>query len=584
MPALLGRWKAVGLGLVVVAVVGVGLLLRPGPPPLPFGQFRDVTGAVGLRFRYDADRSPARRFIETTGGGCGFLDYDNDGRLDLVAVQGGPAPGSPPRPRPPHAVYRNTEDGFRDATLAAGLAVDVGYGQGVSAADYDGDGWTDLLLTTYGGARLFRNRGGRFAEVTRQAGLHLPGEPHWATSAAWNDYDHDGDLDLFVCHYVSWFPDADRRCFDARRRPIYCQPTVFPGDTSRLYRNEGNGAFTDATRPAGLAGLLGKALGAVWFDCDRDGWDDLFVAHDMAANWLLRNRADGTFEEIGARAGVATGPDGLPLSGMGVACADFSGDGWEDLFVVNFSLQPRSYFLNDGAGLFRWGSEWGAAGDARQPFLAFGVERMDYDLDGWPDLVVGNGHLDDVLDGDSGPVTYRQRQQLLRNRGDGRIADDLRAAGGLRLPRVTRGLAVGDYDDDGNVDCLVSGPGQPLTLFRNMGTRGRHWIGFRLRGRESNRDGVGAEVRVAVGGRYRLQSVRMGSSYCSRSDPRLVFGLDSAAAVDRVVVRWPRGRRQEFTGLAAGRYYCIDERGGCAPEVPPRRGAGGGSRKSAFLG
>jgi hypothetical protein len=558
-------------------VLAVGLLAAVGFWRLAPGHssarvFQDATARAGLAFQYDNDAAGAYRFIETTGGGCGFLDYDNDGHLDLFAVQGGPAPGSAAaRPRPLCALYRNRGDGtFQNVTRLAGLEVDLGYAQGVSAADYDNDGWRDLLISTYGGVRLFRNLKGRFTDVTRRLGLAQPGEPHWATSTAWADYDRDGWLDLFVCHYASWFPDVEEPCFETSGERMYCSPQQYPGDVSVLYRNEGPRGFRDVTASAGLGRLEGKALGAVWTDYDGDGRPDLFVANDMLPNWLLRNRGDGTFAERAARAGVATGPDGLPLSGMGVAPADFNGDGHEDLFVTNFSLQPRSYFLNSADGYYRWGAGTGVVGDARQPFLAFPVEQLDYDLDGDPDLVIGNGHLNPGVDRRREGVTYRQRQQLLRNRGDGHFEEDRGAAGDLDRPRVTRGLAVGDYDNDGRPDCLISGLHDPLALFRNSLRSGARWIGFRVEGTISCRDGLGARVTVHTPGRSQVRTARSGSSYCSASDVRLLFGLGTSASAD-VEIRWPSGRRHTFPAESAGRYYLLREDGTCRPD--PRHAA-----------
>lgn len=544
-------------------------------------RFRDVSARAGLAFTYDNDASPERRFVETTGGGCAFLDINNDGSLDIFAVQGGPAPGSPPRPRPRNALYLNQGDGtFRDVTAATGLGVDTGYGQGVAAADYDNDGWTDLLVTSYGGLHLFRNRQGRFERVTRQAGLRRRGKPVWPTSAAWGDFNRDGFLDLFVCHYLSWSPDTEQPWFNRLGRRGYCVPLRYPSAVSALYRNNGNGTFTDVTIRSRLAEHSGRALGAVWTDFDGDDWPDLFVANDLAPNWLLRNLQDGTFEDHARVAGVESRPSGDPLAGMGVACADYNSDGWEDLVVTNFSGQPRSYYLTQGHGTFAWATEWAALGESGQPFLAFGVEQFDFDLDGDRDLVIGNGHLDPAVDELGVGVTYRERQQLFRNRGDGSFEEDRRAAGDLQRPRVTRGLAVGDYDNDGRPDCLISGPGTPVTLFRNQGTVERSWVGLRLEGRPSNRGGVGARVELWAGGRKQVQVVRSGSSYCSRSDPRLLFGLGSARRVDRVEVSWPNGARRRYGPLAAKRYYLLPESGDGIPDpqlAAPARGASGRS-------
>jgi enediyne biosynthesis protein E4 len=527
----------------------------------------DVTKSVGLSFVYDNDVSPARRFIETTGGGCAFIDFDNDGLLDVFAVQGGPAPGGSKRDRPRHALYRNLGGRFQDVTQRAGLGINCGYGQGVAAADYDNDGWTDLLITAYGGPHLFRNRGGAFKDVTTQAGLsEKAGDPHWSTSAAWADFDRDGYLDLFVCRYASWFPDVDRVCADNGDRRIYCDPTMYPGDTSVLYRNNRRGGFSDVSKQGGLDQLEGRALGAVWLDYDADGWPDLFVANDMAPNWLLRNNQDGTFSDRALPAGVAVGPSGVPLAGMGVAAADFAGQGREGLVVVNFSLQPRSYYLNSGNGCFQWAAGWAGVGDPNQPYLAFGVEGLDYDLDGRVDIVMGNGHINQVPDPDTGQVTDRQRQQLFHNQGDGRLAEDQEAAGDLNRPRVSRGLAVGDYDNDGRPDVLVSGPGSPLSLFRNTLEKRGNWVGFRMEGTRSNRDGIGARVVVTAKGRKHVSVVRSGSSYCSRSDTRLRVGLGGHTEPVDVEVVWPSGVRHVYQRIYLGRYYLLREDGNCKPD------------------
>jgi hypothetical protein len=521
-----------------------------------------VTREAGLNFVYDNDASPARRLIETTGGGCAFLDFDNDGLLDIFVVQGGPAPGSASRPRPTSALFRNTGSGkFVDFTRAARLDVDTGYGQGVAAADYDNDGWQDLLVTSYGELHLFHNKQGRFHEVTGAAGLMQKRQTQWFTSAAWGDYDADGLLDLAVCVYADWTPENNRNCTDNDDRPIYCVPTMYSEVTSLLYHNEGSGRFRDVSRSSGLASERGRALGALWTDFDGDGRQDLFLANDMSPNLLMHNRGKGKFVNVGYRACVALGPEGRPLSGMGVAAADFRSVSKEDLFVVNFSQQPRSYFRNDGGGCFSWGSHNAGLGNSEQPFLAFGVESLDYDRDGLPDLVVGNGHINDVLGDGIDGVSFRERQQLLRNLGDGRFEEDRRLAGDLEIPRVTRGLAVGDYDGDGRSDVMVVGPKSPLQLFRNQTCPSRHWVGFRTEGVKSNRDGIGSVVRVSFNGSTRQKVVRSGSSYCSRSDLRLVFGLgDSVSSVD-VEVLWPSGVRTKSSALQPDRYYLVRENG-----------------------
>ncbi len=564
-----GIWRYAALigaaGLLAALLVSRGR--RTPNAAVITGAFQDVTQQAGLHFRYENGVTPERHFIETTGGGVAFLDYNCDGHLDIFAVQSGAEPGSSPQRRPPCVLYRNRGNGtFEDVTAQAGLAGDMGYGQGVAVADYDNDSWPDLLVTGYGGVHLWHNDHGHFTDVTAKAGLVQKGKPHWATSAVWLDCDRDGWLDLLVCHYASWFPNVDRPCLDQDGRPMYCVPTLYPCDTCVLYHNNGNGTFTDVTRKAGLADLQGRTLGAVSLDYDGDGWPDLYLTNDLAPNWLLHNRHNGTFEEVGVAAGVAMGPEGLPLSGMGVAVGDFAGTGRESLFAGNFSHQPRSYFLNNGDGTFRWASSWGGVGDATQPYLAFGVESLDYDLDGHLDLIVGNGHINDNVDLSGAGVTYREPQQLLHNGGDGRFTEDRENVGDLSRPRTTRGLAVGDYLNNGRAAVLVSGPGDPLGLYCNTGAKNRHWIGFRVQGTRSNRDGVGAQLTLWSGRNRQIRVVHSGSSYCSHSDIRPLFGLGTAGRVDRIEIAWPSGLHQQVSNLAADRYYLWTEGAECVPD------------------
>ncbi len=537
------------------------------------GAFRDVTQAAGLHFQYDNDVTPQRRFIETTGGGVAFLDYNCDGNFDIFAVQGGAVSENRRSSSTLCALYRNRGDGtFEDVTREAGLAIDMGYGQGVAVADFDNDSWPDLLVTGYGGVHLWHNNHGHFEDVTEKAGLVLKGKAHWATSAVWLDYDRDGWLDLLVCHYASWFPNADQRCFDQNNRPMYCTPTLYPGDTCVLYHNNHDGTFTDVTQKTGLGRLAGRTLSAISLDYDSDGWPDIFLTNDLAPNWMLRNRHDGTFEEVGAAVGVAVGSEGLPLSGMGIAVGDFVGNGHESLFVGNFSRQPRSYYLNSGKGTFSWASGWGGVGDGSQPYVAFGVETLDYDLDGHLDLVVGNGHINNNVDDSGTGVAYREPQQLLHNEGDGRFTEDKILAGDLGHARITRGLAVGDYLNNGRAAVLVSGPGDPLTLFRNTGANGHHWIGFRLQGKRSNRDGVGAQLTLWSAQKKQTRWVHSGSSYCSHSDIRPLFGLGMAAEADRLEIVWPSGMHQNTSHLSADRYYLVKEAEECVPDPRLKQG------------
>jgi len=551
-------------------------------------RFTDVSAQAGIRWMFANGATGRHRFVESTGGGIALLDYDNDGRLDIFCPQGGPVPGAatPVERNFPvkNVLYRNNGDGtFTDVTGRAGLGGPSGYGQGVAAADYDDDGWTDLYVTAYGGSHLFRNNGdGTFSDVTRRAGVadarssDHPGEAPWPLSAAWGDYDRDGRLDLFVCHYARWTPALDRACPDPRGRLQYCRPQVYEPSVSRLYRNNGDGTFADVTQKSGIARLRGKSMGAVWCDYDDDAWPDLFVTNDTTQNWLLRNNHDGTFTDKGIVAGVAFGEQGGASSGMGIGVGDYDGDGREDFFVVNFAGEPKSVFRNVGNGLFEAASFSSNVASTALQYLGFGLECLDYDLDGRRDFLVGNGHVLDLREPDSNGSTYAQSQQLFRNTGDGRFAEDLRSLGDLARPRVTRGLAVGDCDNDGDVDAVMVSQTGPLQLFRNDGGNANRWITLRLEGGgpgQSNRDAIGAKVSVrTAGGKRQTQEVRSGSSYCSRSDTRLTFGLGSAPRVESLEVRWPSGRRQIVNDpLAANRFYHVREGGSPAPDprVPP---------------
>ncbi len=546
-------------------------------------RFADVSQAAGINWKYANGATGRHMMIEDIGGGVALFDYNNDGLLDIFAVQAGPVPGAKPSERSfptRNALYRNNGDGtFTDVTAGSGLDAPTGYGMGVSVADYNNDGRADLYITAYGGNHLFRNNGnGTFTDVTHAAGiadLHgmAAGEPPWPLSAAWGDYDNDGHLDLFVCHYVRWSPALDQPCLGLDEKPAYCRPQVYEPTHNRLFHNNGDGTFTDVTQKAGLDKLQGKSMGVVWTDYDEDGWPDLFVTNDTMPNFLLHNNRDGTFTDRALVSGVALGDQGEAQSGMGISVGDYDNDGREDLFVVNFSGESKSVFHNLGKGLFESAAYQSNLASTNLQFLGFGLECFDYDLDGHKDLIIGNGHVLDRMDQRTAGSSYAQSQQLFHNVGNGTFAEDLHSLGDLVHPRVTRGLAVGDYDNDGDLDVIMVSQTGPLQLFRNDGGNANNWITFRLEGVQSNRDALGAKVTVQTQISRQSAWVHGSTSYCSHSDTRLTFGLGQESGIKSVEVLWPSGKRQTFGPLPTRRFYWLREGGSPLPDprIPASR-------------
>lgn len=539
--------------------------------------FVDVAAAAGLRFRHSSGARGAHLFVETTGSGCAMFDYDNDGRLDLLLLQAGPLPGTPERMRADatrsleNRLYHNRGDGtFADVTAGSGLEC-TGYSQGVAVGDWDNDGFDDLYVTAYGGNHLFHNEGGtgRFADVTARAGrgsadglANTEAGPRWSVSAAFGDFDGDGDLDLFVCHYVKWTPDTDRPCHDGHGNRSYCHPYAYDGETMTLYRNNGDGRFTDVTRAAGLAGLVGRGLGVTWLDFNDDGRPDLYVANDLSPNLLLRNNGNGKFTDVAMEAGVAVSDSGTLLSGMGVGVGDYDGDGREDLFVTNFSKQGNSLYHNDGNGAFSNRTYASGIGTISLNWLGFGCAFLDEDLDGRLDLLVANGHVMDNVSVTEREITYAERKSLYRNRGDGTFVDVAAGAGDLAVPRVSRGLAIGDFDNDGAVDALVNNQNDAPQLLRGTARErspDRHWLSLLLRGTRVNRDAYHARVTLQAGDRTQLREVRSAFSFASASDRRVHFGLGAAAVADSVTIHWPGGHIDRFRALPADRLYVVTE-------------------------
>jgi hypothetical protein len=515
--------------------------------------FTDVTAAAGIHFVHSAGRTGKKYLPETLGAGVAFIDADGDGWQDLFFVN---SKGLP-------ALYRNNHNGtFTDITRASGLDISV-YGLGVAVGDYDNDGRDDLYLTALGGDHLFHNEGGgKFRDVTKASGIR---NDSFGTSAAWFDYDRDGKLDLFVANYVQWSQQHDLWCSLDGSTKSYCTPESYKGTSSKLFHNLGGGRFEDVTDRAGLGDPTSKSLGVTVLDYNGDGWPDLFVANDTQPNKLYRNLRNGTFKEEGMTAGVAYGEDGVARGAMGADAGDYDRSGRPALLVGNFSNQMLGLYHNEGNGLFVDEAPSSTVGRASLLKLAFGVFFFDYDLDGYPDIFAANGHIEDQIGRVQPKVSYRETPLLFRNLGNGKFENESAAVGdAFNHPMVARGAAYGDYDHDGDLDIVVSTNNGPACLWRNDGGNSNHWLSVRLAGTKSNRDGIGAVVRVSSPSGKQWNMVRSGSSYCSQSDLAVTFGLgkDSAAEVE---VDWPSGAKQQFKGVAANRRVLIDEQRGVLP-------------------
>ncbi|MCC6291417.1 MAG: CRTAC1 family protein [Bryobacterales bacterium] len=519
-------------------------------------KFTDVTAAAGIKFRHNAGKSGKKYLPETMGSGCAFFDADGDGWLDIFFVN---SRDWTPRGRKSYpALYRNNRNGsFTDITAQSGLQIE-GYGMGVAVGDYDNDGRDDLYLTFLEGDRLFRNEGGRFRDVTAAAGIR---NAAFGTSAAWFDFDKDGLLDLFVANYVRWSAQDDLWCSLDGAKKSYCTPESYKGSPSKLYRNLGGGRFAGVGAAAGVSGADSKSLGVAVLDTDGDGWLDLFVANDTQPNKLYRNLRNGTFKEEGLAAGVAFGEDGVARGAMGVDAADYDRSGRPHLLVGNFSNQMLGLYHNEGNGLYVDEAPRSQVGRASLLSLAFAVFFFDADNDGWLDLFAANGHIEEEIQRVQPKVTYAQPPHLFRNTGKGRFEEVTRSAGpGLQRAVVARGAAYGDFDRDGDLDLLVSTNNGPGYLFRNDSAPA-NWLNVRLRGAKSNRNGLGAIVRLESPAGKQWQMARSGSSYCSSSDLALHFGLGKDASVT-LAVEWPSGARQRFPGVRANQRLLIDEAGG----------------------
>ena len=532
--------------------------------------FREAAAEAGLRFQHFSGATGEYSMPEIMGSGGALLDYDGDGDLDVFLVQGAPLAGGQATPAVPgHRLFRNDlgREGprFVDVTEKSGLGR-VTPGMGVAVGDYDNDGDPDLYVTAFGPNVLFRNDGdGTFADVTAEAGV---GEERWSTSASFFDYDRDGDLDLFVANYLDFTVAGNRRCFDPVGARDYCTPSLYRPVPDRLFRNEGGGRFRDVSEAAGITRADGPGLGVVAADFDDDGWLDLYVANDGAANQLWINKGDGTFEDRGLLSGTAYNAEGLPEGSMGVAAGDFDADGDEDLFVTNLPRETNTLYLNQGKGLFQDATDAWGLGVPSATHTGFGAVWLDYDSDGWLDLFVANGAVTLVEALRGQPYPFHEKNQLFHHPGRPSFQEASGPAGAaLALSEVSRGAAAGDLDNDGDVDVLVTNNNGPVRLLLNAAPR-RAWLQVRLRGAADNRDGIGARVCLVRDGAPTLwRRVHTDGSYLTAGDPRVHFGIGGATA-QTVLVQWPSGAREAWPVTGTDRLLTLGQGTG-RPAPPP---------------
>jgi enediyne biosynthesis protein E4 len=532
-------------------------------------EFVDVTTQAGIHFKHNTGAFGKKYLPETMGSGVCFLDYDNDGWQDIFLVNSMDWPEHKTGKSFP-ALYHNNHDGtFTDVTREAGLAIET-YGQGCAVGDYDNDGFEDIYLTTVGSNHLYHNLGnGKFTDVTAKAGVASPG---FSASAVWFDYDNDGKLDLFVTHYIDWSIEKDQYCSLDNKNKSYCTPQTYKGESSRLYHNKGNGIFEDVTKKAGLLDPTSKALGAALLDYDNDGWIDLFVSNDTEPNKLYHNNHDGTFTDVGVTVGVAFSESGRVRAGMGVDAADFDNSGFPSLLIGNFTNESTSLYRNDGSGLFIDESLKSNIAKMTTQSLTFGCFFMDYDLDGLLDIVAANGHVSDDITVVQPTVKYPQSPGIYRNIGNRKFEDVSTKLGrAIQKPIVGRGIAYGDFDNNGDLDLVITANNGPARLLRNENANQSDMLRVKLIGTKSNRDAIGAKVIATTSSGATLSRVvKDGSSYLSQSELPLTFGLGKPGTTKsiRLQILWPSGRKESIPEAKPNQFLTIQEGKGIIAATP----------------
>jgi hypothetical protein len=568
-------WLALALASAWVFLPGAAAQQAPQPPPPPETSrtvhFTDIRKSAGINFVEDSTESNQKYYLETMGTGAGWIDYDQDGLMDLYLVQTGATDAYKPAQPLRSALYHNNGDGtFTDVTARAGVGGQGHYGQGVAVGDYDNDGYPDMLVTGYGSAILYHNNGdGTFTDVTAKAGVGDEGQ--WSTSAAWVDFDKDGWLDLVVLNYLQWTPKSNIWCGErATNNRSYCSPNEYRGEHIRLYRNNHDGTFTDVSAKSGIGLPEAKGMGIVTADFFGHGWPDLAIANDTWPNFLFENKGNGTFDDVSLISGMAASEDGRYEAGMGIDAADVDGDGFLDVYITHLDFELNRLYHNNGDGTFTDATYTSGIGNKAMMLSGVAAKFIDYDNDGWPDIVQANGAMIDNVNFYHSMVTYKEPLLMWHNLGRGHFDKNSDAMGSDFIrPVVGRGLATADFLNNGNVGFVVVCRGESPELMRNDGGTGNHWLEVKLIGTKSNRDGIGASLKLTAGDLVRVDQSKGGSSYMSASDPRIHFGLGKHAKIDSLVIAWPSGQIDKLTNVPVDTIVAVKEGTGIVPHPFP---------------